>query len=61
MTETTDLRTETSDNTLTVTDPQGGVWWPDAEATAEIEASDDPEATAIKIATDEPMRGEWRQ
>lgn len=42
-----------------VDDPAGGRWIPDAEALAEIEASDDPAATAARICTDEPMRGTW--
>jgi hypothetical protein len=45
----------------TVIDPQGGCWWPDEDAAAEIDASADPAATAIRIAMEAPMRGEWRQ
>lgn len=43
-----------------VVDPQGGRWWPSAKAHDEITASDDPAATAVRIATESPMRGEWR-
>lgn len=43
-----------------VTDSEGGVWRPSEEAAAEILASDDPEAAAIRIATTAPMRGEWK-
>ncbi len=42
-----------------VVDPDDGVWWPSDEAEAEIQASDDPAATAVRIATQDPMRGEW--
>jgi len=38
----------------------GGRWWPDAATAAEIEASDDPAATALRICDEETMRGEWR-
>ncbi|KKN10285.1 hypothetical protein LCGC14_1038270 [marine sediment metagenome] len=44
-----------------VVDPEGGVWWPGAEARREIEASYDPESTAIMICENEPMRGRWKQ
>jgi hypothetical protein len=44
-----------------VTDMCGGRWWPDDEATAEIEASGDPAATVLRICTTQPMRGEWHQ
>ena len=43
-----------------VTDSEGGVWWPSEEAAAEILAAEDPEATAIRIVTTDPMRGEWK-
>lgn len=46
---------------VSVTDDDGGVWRPCDEARVEILASDDPEATAIRIVTTTPMRGEWRQ
>jgi len=38
---------------------EGARWWPDPEALEEIEASNDPEAAAIEIATRQPMRGTW--
>lgn len=43
-----------------VDDPAGGRWWPGAETAAEIDASDDPEATSLRICQEQPMRGEWR-
>lgn len=35
-------------------------WWPAGEAADEIDASDDPEATVLRICESAPMRGEWR-
>ena len=43
----------------TVRDADGGTWFPNDDADAEIEASDDPAATAVTICRDEPMRGTW--
>lgn len=43
-----------------VEDAEGGRWWPDEEAQAEIEAADDPAARAVEICLEDPMRGEWR-
>lgn len=34
-------------------------WRPDAEAEKEIEESEDPESTAIRICDETPMRGWW--
>lgn len=51
---------ETRHGVMTVLDTDGGRWWPSDEALAEIEASDDPEATALRICENEPMRGQWR-
>ena len=56
----TDLTAETRDDTITVVDSEGGRWWPNEDAEAEIEAADDPEATAIRICESQPMRGVWR-
>lgn len=42
-----------------VMDPDGSRWWPNDEASAEIEAAEDPAAKAIEICTNSPMRGEW--
>lgn len=56
------------DDTLTAThnrygwsveDSEGGRWWPDADTKTEIEESDDPEATALRICRDDPGRGTW--
>jgi hypothetical protein len=54
------LCVEIRHDTRTVCDPAGGVWWPDESAEAEIEASDDPAATALEICHTTPMRGSWR-
>ena len=42
-----------------VTDSAGGVWCPKDEAYAQINASDDPAAEAIRICIETPMAGEW--
>lgn len=46
-------------DTYTVADECGGRWWPSDEASEEIDASAEPEATALRICTEQPMRGEW--
>lgn len=43
-----------------VDDEDGGRWVPSHEAQTEIEAADDPQATAVQICTESPMRGSWR-
>lgn len=55
------LTVDTLQNTPVVRDSEGGVWWPSEEALDEIRASSDPEVTAIRICTQEPMRGTWKQ
>ena len=35
------------------------MWWPNEATQAEIRASEDPEALAVKICDEEPGRGEW--
>lgn len=42
-----------------VSDSDGGRWWPDEEAQAEILAADDPGAAAVRMCDEEPMRGRW--
>lgn len=42
-----------------VVDPNGGRWWPNDAATEEIDASDDPEQTALDICDNAPTRGTW--
>lgn len=49
------------DGTWTVVDPKGGIWWPNSEADEEISAAVDPAETALRIATETPMRGTWNQ
>jgi hypothetical protein len=53
------LEAQENDGDFCVIDPDGGVWWPSDDAAAEINASSDPKATAIRIATENPMRGTW--
>lgn len=55
------LTVDTLQSTPVVRDSEGGVWWPSEEALDEIRASSDPEVTAIRICTQEPMRGTWKQ
>lgn len=52
-------RAEFDGDSWSVVDPAGGRWWPDDGATAEIEASDDPSSTALRICQESPLRGEW--
>lgn len=59
--EDADLVAETLDDVFCVRDPAGGVWWPYDEAQAEIERSEDPGATAVRICKEQPMRGRWHQ
>lgn len=42
-----------------VRDADGGAWWPSDEASAAIEAASDPDAEALRICREEPMRGTW--
>lgn len=44
-----------------VHDPCGGTWWPDEATQDHIQAAADPAAEAVRIASAEPMRGEWAQ
>ena len=55
------MTTEYNDSTITVIDSEGGVWWPNEEAQAEIDASENPKAAAIQMAEEQPMRGTWKQ
>lgn len=59
-TSTPTFTISTSFGDVYVTDPAGGRWWPSDEAQDEIQQSDDPEATALRICVDAPMRGTWR-
>lgn len=52
-------KVEFIDNTYTVLDTEGGRWWPNNEAIDEINSSDSPEQTALRICKEEPMRGHW--
>jgi hypothetical protein len=56
---TATLTATVSDDRWSVVDSEGGRWWPDAAARAEIEASDTPATTAVRICDSEPMRGTW--
>lgn len=48
-----------SGDVIGVEDENGGIWWPSNEAELEIDASDDPEITAILMCASQPMRGTW--
>ena len=60
MTRTAQFTTTTVHDVIVVDDAEGGRWFPSDEAAEQIAASSDPEAEAIRLATEEPMRGEWR-
>lgn len=49
------------DGQIVVQDTDGGIWWPNEEAAAEIAAADDPEEVAIEMCESVPMRGTWKQ
>ena len=57
---TANLTASLRNNTWTVTDSNGGVWWPNDPTAAEIAASTDAAATAVRICDTQPTRGEWR-
>ena len=57
--EETDLTAVETDGTWVVEDAAGGRWFPGDEAEAEILASSDPAATAVRICRESPMRGTW--
>lgn len=54
------LTVEVRDGVYVVVDAEGGVWWPHEAASREIEAAADPEALALRICNETPMRGEWK-
>lgn len=54
-----DLTAECLTDGWTVIDPAGGRWWPSEEAAEAITAAADPAAEAVRIASQEPMRGTW--
>ena len=49
-----------TDGTWAVDDAAGGRWFPGDDAETEIDASDDPAATAVRLCREQPMRGDWR-
>ena len=55
------LSAEENLNGWHVIDFRGGVWWPNDDATAEIEASSDPAAEVVRICREAPYLGEWFQ
>ena len=57
--QTNQLKAIESVDGYSVQDPAGGRWWPRDEAAAEIAASADPAAAAVRICTTQPMRGAW--
>lgn len=48
-------------NGWTVVDPDGGRWWPDAAAQAEIAAAPDPARAAVRMCKSSPGRGVWQE
>tara|TARA_R110000751_G_scaffold41061_1_gene96703 strand:- start:138 stop:461 length:324 start_codon:yes stop_codon:yes gene_type:complete len=44
-----------------VRDSRGGVWWPNDDASAEIEADRDPATEAVRICREESFMGAWFQ
>lgn len=60
MTETS-LQAEKLTDGWTVVDDEGGRWWPNAAAMDQIENADDQGEEAVRICTEEPMRGTWTQ
>jgi len=60
MTDADSLFADYLDGCWSVVDMEGGRWWPDADTAAEIAMADDPAAAAVRICTETPMRGQWR-
>lgn len=56
---TTVLLATLRDGSYCVRDADGGVWWPSAEAEEAILAAESPKDEAVRICSDEPMRGTW--
>ena len=54
------LTAESTADAIYVEDEHGGIWHPSDEALAEILASDDPEAAAVRICHQSPLRGAWK-
>lgn len=48
-----------TENGPAVRDSEGGVWWPSTEAASQIALAKDPDAEAVKMCIEEPMRGAW--
>ena len=44
---------------IAVEDCEGGIWHPSDDAAAEIAATDDPCAAAVKMCRTAPLRGRW--
>lgn len=57
--EATTLRADHTPYGWRVIDGNGGVWWPDRGAAAEIGDSGSPAELAIEICTTQPQRGGW--
>lgn len=54
------LTAELRHDVWTVADSEGGRWWPNEAAAAEIAASADPAAAAVRMCDEQTDRGEWR-
>lgn len=55
------LTAEILHNEWAVVDSTGGVWHPNDDARAEIDASRDPAAQAVRICRETPESGQWHQ
>jgi hypothetical protein len=59
--KTNTMTAEQLTNGWTVIDEDGGQWWPSEEAIAQINSASNPEAEALRICEEDPMRGTWKQ
>lgn len=59
--KTENLKIVRDNDNIGVRDVEDGlsIWWPKADAQAEIQAANDPEAAALKMCETDPMRGDW--
>lgn len=55
------MQAEIRDGQYTVTDSDGGVWWPNEDAQKEIQDADAPEDAALALCLVHPMSGVWKQ
>jgi len=53
------VRAENFCDTWTVTDGEGGRWWPNDATAAVIDSDENPAREALRICAAEPTRGTW--